>query len=132
MKSLLLILVAAIFSFNILASDTTIVCPDSNAGIVALINAPEVYCNDAINIASQCAFGSSRDLEITGAAKVLCLKEAGKLSNEDQKLLNTLEERCNKTFSKLQGTLFLSLNAFCHLQAASFIRNVQSGGVEEY
>lgn len=126
MKSLIFIFTVATFSLNIWASDTQIDCPESNEEIVALINASNVYCKDAIDIATQCSFGSSRDLEIVGAAKVVCLKEAGILSRADQKLLTAMENRCNKAYQRLPGTMYMSMNAFCHLQAVDFIRGVQT------
>lgn len=126
MKFLLLLIAVATYSVNIYAEDSAFVCPESNREIVALITAQDVYCSDAVNIASQCAFGSSRDLEIAGAAKSVCLKEAGQLSTADQSLLASMEARCNQTYSGLAGTMYMSMNAFCHLQAVEFIRSVQS------
>jgi len=125
MKIFIIGLAAAIFSLNLYATDISFECPNSNAEIVALINAPNVYCGEAINIATQCAFGSSRDLEIVSAAKAVCLKEAGNLSREDQNLLAMMERRCNQAYENQAGTMYMSMNAFCHLQAVDFIRNVQ-------
>ncbi len=126
MKKIFILTILTTLSSVSLASDEQIVCPNSSAEIVAMIQAPGTYCFQAKEIANQCAFGSSRDLKTAGAATAVCLKEAGKLSSADQSLLAVMENRCNQTYENQQGTMYQSMNAFCHLDAVSFIRNLQS------
>ena len=126
MKKIILLAILTTLSSISLASDEQIVCSNSSSEIVVMIKAPGTYCFQAKEIANQCAFGSSRDLETAGAATEVCLKEAGKLSSADQNLLAVMENRCNQTYANQQGTMYQSMNAFCHLDAVSFIRNLQS------
>ena len=130
MKSLLIFLLTSIFTFPILANENSIDCPNSSRGIVALIQASDIACFQAVNIANDCALGSAEDLKIAGAASNVCLKEAGTLSASDTKLLAAMKDRCNQTFKDKSGTLYLSLNAFCQLKAVEFIRNVQADTTE--
>jgi hypothetical protein len=125
MKALILVALTVTISFNVMADDSQITCPSSGDAIVAMITAKDVSCYDAKRIAETCAFGSSMDNLIAGSARNVCLTEAGKLSKADIALLATLDKRCNEAYANQQGTMYQSMNAFCHLDAANFIRSVQ-------
>jgi hypothetical protein len=106
-------------------SDAPITCPEKVEDVAKMIISLST-CYDASRAANQCALGSSADVQIAGAAKLVCLKEAGNLSNSDQALLTEMTKRCVEAYQGKQGTMFMSMAAFCELKAAEFINSVQS------
>ena len=66
------------------------------------------------------AMGSSGDASIAGAARVKCeadfIKKAPKA---DFTTYQMLLQKCTDKYKDMQGTLYISANAFCHLQVAA-------------
>lgn len=102
-----------------------IVCPTTAENIATMISLAS-SCYEASSIANQCAYGSSADLQIVAAAKDICVKEAGPLSKADQSLLTRMSKRCVQAYKGQQGTMYMSMMAFCELKAVEFINSVQS------
>jgi hypothetical protein len=59
----------------------------------------------------------------------ICDKELTSLkpSTENTDLLKTMVNTCDKAYENKEGTMYLSFNAFCKLEAISWIVNVTSG-----
>jgi hypothetical protein len=100
-----------------------------------IYNNPEVFtamiknaksCNEATEIANACAWGSSLDVSTAGAAFNVCAKELIKQSPNKKvsELLVTMRNTCTAKYAKLQGTMYRSMNAYCHLSALEWILGV--------
>jgi hypothetical protein len=120
MKTLLLAF-ALVLSSTAFAQEVT--CSPDAGEIIASIEATTT-CYDASTIAENCAWGSSVDVGIAGAAYDVCLKEAGKLTSADKKLLSTMEKRCEKAWANREGSLYRSAHSFCKLDALKFVNGV--------
>lgn len=108
-------------------------CVDADGNDI--LNKPEVFhdlidkaesCYAATNLAEACAWGSSLDVTTAGKAFDVCTME---LSNNNPsrkltKLLTTMRETCTETYDKHEGTLYRSMNAYCHLSAINWINNL--------
>ena len=98
------------------ASDVT--CPPAGEGdslqkTVDMIKAA-TSCYDADNIATQCAWGSSADVQIAGAAGDICAKDfKGKLNAEDKRMYLALIKKCQTKYAHSQGTMAVGATAFC-------------------
>ena len=76
-------------------------------------------CEKASELAESCSFGSSLDVDICEAAERKCgLNFWKKLSQDDKKIYNGLQRKCNIKYSKMVGTMYISMNAFCKLEIA--------------
>ncbi len=84
-------------------------------------------CYEAATLARECAFGSSLDIQIAGAAGDVCVKETRKMTPADQKLLGTMQARCSKAYARRIGSLYRSMHSFCNLSALEFINGVVTG-----
>ena len=72
-------------------------------------------CYEASQIAQECAWGSSIDVQFVGAASEICLANYDSWSDKHKIILSTLSEDCNKKYENEQGSLYRSMNAFCYL-----------------
>lgn len=122
MKTLMLTC-ALVLSSAAFAQDIT--CSPDAAEIITKIEATTT-CYDASTIAENCAWGSSVDVGIAGAAYGVCLKEAGKLTRSDKSLLEKMEARCAKAWSNREGTMYRSIHSFCKLDALKFVNSVSN------
>lgn len=77
-------------------------------------------CQQAVTYANACALGSSGDSALAGAAIDVC-KQSFTKKPADRQLFEQLRQRCTAKFSKEQGTLYVSMNAFCALRAAQLL-----------
>jgi hypothetical protein len=102
-----------------------------------IYNQPEVFqtlienadsCYKAEQLASACAYGSSLDIMTAGSAYAVCEKELqqNKPSKKITATLNQMVAMCNAKYSKLDGTMYRSMNAFCNLSAIQWILGVTS------
>jgi len=88
---------------------------DYIGNVTKSINASKT-CKAAKATADACAMGSSGDIQIAGAAYTKCEKEV-KLTAAQKTALDKAKAACTKKYSRQQGTMYLSMNAFCHLEA---------------
>jgi hypothetical protein len=135
MKALILLILAA--SLNANAGDgTTSLCV--NAAGEDIQFDPDAIdqeilskstCYEAKTVAQNCALGASGDVSTAGEAYDICDKELTSLkpSTENTDLLKTMVNTCDKAYENKEGTMYLSFNAFCKLEAISWIVNVTSG-----
>lgn len=96
-----------------------------------ILNQPEVFqaliekagsCYEAEGLAEACAWGSSLDVSTAGLAYGVCENElnAQKPKKEVITTLNKMKSMCTKKYINQNGTLYRSMNAFCHLTALSW------------
>ncbi len=96
--------------------------PDAD-GVEKQIRASK-SCYEAKSIAEQCGFGSSLDTQIAGAASEFCAKDFKKITAADKKILASMKDLCTRAYSNQQGTMFISFDAFCRLNADSFMSGI--------
>jgi hypothetical protein len=93
---------------------------------VAMIKAAK-SCYDADQIATQCAWGSSADVEIAGAAGDICANAfRGKLTAVDKKAYLTLIHKCQIKYANIQGTMYISAEAFCEESVGKLLSDLYS------
>ncbi|MCC2679802.1 MAG: hypothetical protein K0R29_2378 [Pseudobdellovibrio sp.] len=102
-----------------------------------IYNQPEVFlaliekadsCYSAQQLASACAYGSSLDVQTAGTAYGVCEAELAK-QNPSKKLtalLANMKSLCNKKYEDAQGTMYRSMNSFCHLSAIDWVLGIAS------
>ncbi|MGZ3696059.1 MAG: hypothetical protein ACXWQO_18555, partial [Bdellovibrionota bacterium] len=94
---------------------------DLNA-IVALI-AQQTSCNTASMVANACSWGTSGDVRKAWTAYRICEAELAKdkPSDENRAQLQSMEGRCESRYAAKWGTMYESLNAYCHLEAMHWV-----------
>lgn len=75
-------------------------------------------CWEASEVVEACALGASGDVFTVGAAIGRCEKDIPAMSRKDKKNYSYLKEKCNAKYDKMDGTMYRSMNAFCHLSVA--------------
>lgn len=90
-------------------------------------------CDKAYEFASACAWGSSADTQIAGAAADICSNEmkANKADAADHRLLTQLFNACIEKWGKKQGTLYISADAFCQLEAIKWMVGLTGANIEQ-
>ena len=93
---------------------------------IAMIKAAK-SCHDANQIATQCAWGSSADVQIAGAAGDICANTfRGKLTAADKTAYLTLINDCKTKHAKMQGTMWVSAEAFCEASVGKLFSDLYS------
>jgi hypothetical protein len=113
------LLIAALFLLAIPAFAEEQACPADGEKLIASI-AAQSSCYEAAKLARACAWGSSFDAHVAGAAVAVCAKDYKKISSKDKQVLDYMGQQCSKKYEKMQGTMYISMNAFCHLTASEF------------
>lgn len=124
-------------AFLLLASTVSLAsnCVDSQGRDI--LNQPDIFlqqihnsgsCSEASELAQACSWGSSIDVKTAGTAYAKCETELNlqSPSTEITDLLSTMNSACNKKYESAAGTLYLSMNAYCHLSAIEWIVNLAS------
>lgn len=83
-------------------------------------------CWEAKNVVSVCAIGASGDVYTVGAAIERCEKDIPAMSKKDQETKSYLHEKCNAKYADMEGTMYRSMNAFCHLDVSELFVNLLS------
>lgn len=83
-------------------------------------------CYEASEVADACAIGASGDVYTVGTAIARCEKDMPVMSKEDATMYKTLNDKCTDKYSKLEGTMYMSMNAFCHLQVTRLFLDILS------
>ncbi|MGZ3807860.1 MAG: hypothetical protein ACXVCE_07225, partial [Bacteriovorax sp.] len=83
-------------------------------------------CYEASEVASACALGASGDVYTVGAAVARCEKDMPKMSEKDAATYSYLNEKCNDKYASMEGTLYMSMNAFCHLSVTKLFDELLS------
>lgn len=89
-------------------------------------------CNQAADLAAACEYGASADADIAGAAADICGAEMNQngATKADHRMLTEMYNACNAQWSKRSGSLYISTNAFCQLEATRWMANLTSGNNE--
>ena len=84
-------------------------------------------CEDGATVAEACALGASGDISIAGSAQTQCEGDfLKKLSKTDAQTYHDLMAKCDTKYSGHDGTMYLSMNAFCHLQVSRLYSELYS------
>jgi hypothetical protein len=76
-------------------------------------------CEEGAQVAEACALGASGDVATVPVAERKCgLDFWTKLSPAEKQIYNGLQAKCDAKYKNMQGTMYLSFNAFCRLQVA--------------
>lgn len=116
----LLVLSALFVNASAFALECPVKSPDDNylGKVAAAIKAAD-SCDDGADLAEACALGASGDVATTAAASEKCsLDFWTKLNDADRKTFTGLQAKCDAKYKNMQGTMYLSANAFCHLSVA--------------
>lgn len=83
---------------------------------VAQIVVKKETCAEAAATAEACAMGSSMDSVIAGTASVVCKTPfEGRLKGQAFNAYLTLIQHCVSTYEDQQGSMYVSMQAFCEL-----------------
>lgn len=105
-------------------------CPPDLDAQIAMIQGVG-SCWRASEIAEQCAWGSSADIQTVAAALAVCEAEfMPHMSSADRGLYNHLQRLCEEKYKDMDGTMYRSMASFCRLKAAGFFSSLR-GFVEE-
>ena len=77
-------------------------------------------CEEASNVAKNCAFGSSFDVATTSEAILICERDFDVYSAPLAGAYNTLVAACGTKYENEQGTMYRAFAAFCALSVAEF------------
>lgn len=97
-----------------------------------IMNQPEVfqaliekstYCYEAVQLAEACAWGSSLDVSTAGLANNVCTQELEQQKPSDDllQLQVTMSQKCVEKYEKEDGTMYRSMEAYCHLSVVEWI-----------
>lgn len=114
-----------VFALALVASSAAADCPVKPSAKATLIEAivqamHGKSCAEADELATECAMGSSGDTQIAGAASSICQHDFA-ANKDDKALFGKLSKRCAAKYAKSQGTLYLSMAAFCELGVAKLL-----------
>lgn len=73
-------------------------------------------CYSASEIAGACALGAGGDVFTVGKAISRCEKDMPVMSKADASMYATLNDKCSEKYSTMEGSMYRSMEAFCHLQ----------------
>lgn len=127
MKSILS-LVVVLFSLSTHAYEN---CPvefgkDDFLEKVATLATEANSCWEASEIVSACAISASGDVYTVGAAIARCNKDIPAMSKKDQETYSYLKNKCNEKYDSMEGTMYRSMNAFCHLSVSKLFVDLLS------
>lgn len=127
-KSILLLTIALCASFSAHALDK---CPvdfgnDDYLQKVSDVITNSASCYEASEVADACALGASGDVYTVGSAIARCEKDIPAMSEKDAKTYSELNQKCQDKYSSMEGTLYMSMNAFCHLSVTKLFNELLS------
>ncbi|MFA6236739.1 MAG: hypothetical protein WC635_05370 [Bacteriovorax sp.] len=129
MKSPLLALFVALFSFSISAHALE-QCPvefgQDYLEKVATLATEAESCYEASAIVNACALGASGDVYTVAFAIARCEKDIPQMSKKDLETFSYLKTKCNEKYDSMDGTLYRSMNAFCHLSVTELFVDLLS------
>jgi hypothetical protein len=84
-------------------------------------------CDDGAVMAESCALGASGDNAIAPVAERKCgLDFWKKLTAADKQAYNALQAKCDAKYGQMEGTMYISANAFCRLKVARLYSELYS------
>jgi hypothetical protein len=93
--------------------------------------AEKTECDEAMEYAESCAYGSSADAMIAGAVRTVCEKVSQKFMKGDEKATyKKMLGFCDRQYGRKDGTMYTSMNAFCKASAARFFAGLHAEGAE--
>lgn len=83
-------------------------------------------CYEASEIVNACALGASGDVYTVGAAINRCERDFPVMTPKDTETYLYLKNKCNEKYDGMDGTLYRSMNAFCHLSVTELFYSLLS------
>ena len=84
-------------------------------------------CEDGAAIAEACALGASGDTSIAPVAERKCgLDFWTRLTAQDKRVYSALQAKCDAKYGQMEGTMYISANAFCRLKVARLYSELYS------
>lgn len=128
MKISVLALLSLLFSFSANSLEN---CPvefgtDNYLEQVAELAAKAENCYQASEVVGACALGASGDVYTVGSAITRCERDIPTMSKKDTETFNYLKTKCNEKYDSMEGTLYRSMNAFCHLSVTKLFVDLLS------
>ncbi|ANV92073.1 hypothetical protein AWQ24_14940 (plasmid) [Picosynechococcus sp. PCC 8807] len=106
-------------------------CPvDFNFGSIVTSIEQADTCEQGINIARQCAFGSTADVMFVNLASEKCLTEIAPLTCNQQTALDDLRQQCRDKYAEFEGTIYRSFAAFCELEVIEAFHSALSDPID--
>jgi len=117
MKTLILISALTLSSAAFSMQQCPVEFPSENyLENVGKIIAESDSCYSASEVANDCALGAGGDVYIAGQAIIRCEKDMPKMSKADALMYTTLNDKCSEKYSTMEGSMYRSMESFCHLQ----------------
>lgn len=128
MKVTILSLIIAVATYS-MAAHSMDQCPvefgtDNYLEKVAELATNAGSCYEASEVVNACALGASGDVYTVGAAIGRCEQDMPEMSQKDIKTFAYLKNKCNEKYDSMDGTLYRSMNAFCHLSVTMLFNNL--------
>jgi len=76
-------------------------------------------CYEASEVVSACALGASGDVIMVAAALNRCERDMPVMSEKDQQTISYLKTKCNDKYDSMDGSMYRSMKAFCHLSVTT-------------
>ncbi|PIP95599.1 MAG: hypothetical protein COW00_00465 [Bdellovibrio sp. CG12_big_fil_rev_8_21_14_0_65_39_13] len=118
-----MILTVLAFSFSVAAM--AVECPSSAEEVQTQIE-QQTECYFAAQIARECAWGSSIDVQFVAAAAEKCMDFQPKMNRSDKRMYKSLMNKCAKKYENEEGTLYRSMHAHCTLNVMELMHNLFS------
>lgn len=122
MKTVLLLSVLILSNFAM--ADCPVDASNAEAIQTALDNTTSCY--EAVNIAENCAWGSSMDVGFTATAQKVCDTSRPALTPLQQSIYDGLVLECGEKYKNEQGTMYRSAAGFCALKVAETFASIFS------
>lgn len=89
-------------------------------------------CFQAVKMAQYCGWGSSADVSIVSSAAEVCTKELEKNnpSKELNSLLKSMQNMCLQKYEKRDGTIYISMGAYCDLSALEWVTGLSASALD--
>lgn len=118
----LFVMIATVLSFSSasFAADCPVKFGDDNYmdNVIKAVKATS-SCEEGAQLMEACGLGASGDSYMVPAAERKCgLDFWKKLSASEKKTYNALQAKCDQKYANMQGTMYISFNAFCRLNVA--------------
>jgi len=118
-------MILSLLALSLSISAMAVECPSTAEEVQTQIE-QQTECYFAAQIARECAWGSSIDVQFVSSAAEKCMDFEPKMKRSDKKIYNNLLTKCNKKYENQEGTLYRSMHAHCTLNVIELMHNLFS------
>ena len=93
---------------------------------VAKLATNATSCYDASAVVEACALGASGDGFTVSAAITRCEKDIPAKTRRESRTYKYLNKKCDDKYEGMDGTMYRSMNAFCHLSVTKLYVEILS------